>query len=141
MAGLGVPSLLPALPREVMAVQEAGSPMAAATVLRVAQLLAWTREDAEPAAPSAAPNRSPRAVSAREKRLRRRSARKRREELLRTARIEVLAVAHPGVTVWFGEHRLILEEAARSVRFRFDRDTQKVCMESLSGCASSPDDP
>jgi len=120
-------------------VRDAGSPMGAGMVLAVGQPLEC---GAAPSVMTESERARGRAESAHgacahaasdEPAIRSREPQRGRQDLLRTARIDVLGVAHPGVLVRFGEERsLLLEEETRATRFRADPTTDKILAEPLA---------
>ena len=87
-------------------VSRAGSPFGARTVLRAASLV----EDS--------PCRAD-------------GGEQRRAELLASARIEIVDVAHAGVVIELGSARLQLEEEVRRVRFRRDHESGEILAEPI----------
>ena len=120
-------------------VRDAGSPMGAGMVLAVGQLLEL---DAAPGVMTEAERArgclreagacAPDAASDGQA-IRSREPQRGRQDLLRTAHIDVLGVVHPGVLLRFGDERsLLLEEEVRATRFRADPKTDEILREPLS---------
>ncbi len=133
-------------------VRKAGSPRGAGTVLAVAEPLAWPVDVARAAHREAAVLRNAKrramrdvqsqgrlkggkmarqARSLEEESLARLAElRRRRTALLPSAEI-VADFIHSGTTVRFGVREKLIDASARSVRFRFDSDSQEILTESL----------